>query len=1060
MPHRASFFGTVLLFIVLTTAVLTAGTTGKIAGRIVDQARGEALPGVNVTVAGTTLGAASDLNGYYTILQVPPGVYELHVSAIGYSRLTVQDVRVLIDQTTRLDFSLKMEVISGEEITVTAERDIMREDVATSVVAVSREEVQQLPVKSVQQVVELHAGIEEGLIIRGGDARQALFQVDGVTLRDPRNNKPITGVALSAVKEVSVERGGFNAEYGQVRSGIINVVTQEGDRRAYSGSLTLRYSPPAPKHYGISPFDPMSMWNRPYLDDAVCWTGTQSGAWDKYTQRQYPKFDGWNKISEQLMTDDDPTNDLSPAGAQREWQWRRRRRPVTDQPDYNVDAGLGGPVPLVGRFLGDLRFFASYRREREMLLYPLSRDDYLEDFLSLQFTSDLTPSMKLRFGGMWGKSFNVAINATDNNYYSTAFGITGQPYWNPTDYMRTPLQIAHLTAEQRAGRIFSNSWYCPADVANRAYNIKLSHVLSSKTFYEASLEAVHQGYHTEPLPERDYTRKYEIIPGYFVDEAPMGWSPLPQTGLDGMFFGGHTGTARDYSKSTAVRLKGDLTSQVSFSNQIKTGAEVVYNDLDLHYGEVNYFTSTFNMVDRRNFPITASAYLQDKYETKGFVLNAGLRLDYLDANSRVYNVTPFDKTFYSAKYNPAASFPTKKSKAELSLSPRLGISHPITENSKLFFNYGHFKQLPTYEQIFRLSRAGSGQITNIGDPELRMAKTIAYELGYDHVLWNTLLLQLAAFYHDISDQQAFTTYIDEVSGIKYDRANNNSYEDIRGFELSLRKSGGRWWSGFANYTYQVSTLGHFGTDRIYASPSQQKDYDRRTQNLYQERPIPRPYARAGITFFTPKDFGPQLLGVRPAGDLLLNILAHWQAGDWVTWNPNGLQHVAQNVQVRDYYNVVLRLNKTFRLSRWEVSLFCEIDNLLNSKFLSGAGFYDVNDQIAYFESLHLPKSDAYSNIPGKDRVGDYRRHGAEFQPIEQVGQLESVTEPDPRVIYYHTSTGRYMEYAGDSWREVDSARMKKVLDDKAYIDMPNQTSFNFLNPRRFFFGIRTSFNLN
>ncbi|MDZ7369884.1 MAG: TonB-dependent receptor [candidate division KSB1 bacterium] len=1059
MPHR-SFIRVVLAVVLLSGTLLFSGTTGKIAGRVVDKTTGEPLPGVNVTVSGTTLGAATDLNGYYTILQVPPGLYTLHASAIGYGRMAVQDVRVLIDQTTRIDFALSMEVLAGEEITITAERDIMREDVATSVASISRQEVQQLPVVSVKQVVELNAGIEEGLVIRGGDARQALFQVDGVTLRDPRNNKPITGIALSAVREVSVERGGFNAEYGQVRSGIINIVTQEGRRDAYSGSFTVRYAPPAPKHFGISPFDPMSMWNRPYLDDAVCWTGTESGAWDKYTQRQYPKFEGWNKISEQLMTDDDPTNDLSPAGAQRDWMWRHRRRPVTDQPDYNVDMGFGGPVPFISKPLGDLRFFAAWRREREMLLYPLSRDDYLEDNFSLQLTSDISSAMKLRVGGIWGKSYNVAINATDNNYYGTTFGISGQPYWNPTDFMRTPLQIARLTAEQRSGRIFSDSWYCPADVSNYAYNVKLSHVLSPKTFYEVSLETVHQGYHTEPIRERDYTRKYEIIPGYFVDEAPMGWSPLPQTGLDGMFFGGHTGTARDYSKSTSLRLKGDLTSQVSFSNQIKTGAEFFYSDLDLHYGEVNYFTSTFNMVQRRNFPISASAYIQDKYETKGFILNAGLRMDYLNSNCEWWDIGPFTKQFYSAKYNPNAEFPKKKAEPEISFSPRLGISHPITANSKLFFNYGHFKQLPTYEQIFRLSRAGSGQVTNIGNPELRMAKTISYELGYDHVLMNTLLLQLAAFYHDISDQQAFTTYIDEVAGINYNMANNNSYEDIRGFEVTLRKSGGRWWSGFANYTYQVSTRGHFGTDRVYASPSQQKDYDRRTQNLYQERPIPRPYARAGLTFFTPKDFGPRVGGLAPAGDWLINLLANWRAGDWVTWNPNGLQHISQNVQVRDEYNFMLRLSKTFHISKMELSLFCEIDNLFNNKFLSGASFYDVNDQIAYFESLHLPKSEAYNNIPGNDRVGDYRRHGAEFQPIEQVGQLETISNPDPKVIYYHSPTGRYMEYADNNWREVDSKRMKKILDDKAYIDMPNQTSFNFLNPRRFFFGIRTSFNLD
>lgn len=1068
MPDRFNLLKLLPLFLLgLMVSITLAGTTGKIAGQIVDEATGEALPGVNILVVGTTQGAASDLNGNYTILQVQPGTYSLHAATLGYSKVTIQDVRVLIDQTARIDFSLKMEAIASEEITVTAKRDVLKEDVATSVVAISREEVEQLPVTTLQQVVELQAGIEEGLVIRGGDANQALFQVDGVTLRDPRNNKPITGVALSAIKEISVERGGFNAEYGQVRSGIINVVTKEGSKSAYSGAFTARYSPPANKYFGISPFDAGSMWSRPYLDDAVCWSGTQNSkdsngnpAWNMYTQRQYPKFDGWNKISEQLMTDDDPTNDLSPAGAQTDWKWRHRKQVATDQPDYNIDAGLGGPVPLVSHLLGDLRFYASYRREREMLLYPLSREDYLDDHLSLQLTSDISNSMKLRVSGMWGKNYNVAINATDNQYYGTGFGITGAPYWNATDYIRSPFQIAKMTSEQRSGRIFSDSWYSPADVSNNAYSVKFSHVLSAKTFYEAAMEMVMQDYRTEPIAERDYSRNNEILPGYFVDEAPYGWSPLPQTGLDGMFFGGHTSTARDYSKNSSTRFKVDLTSQMNFSNQVKAGAEFVYSDLNLNYGEINYFTNTINMVERRNYPITASAYLQDKFETKGFVMNMGLRMDYINSNTEWYDVDPFNKTFFSAKYDPNVGNPQKDTKPELSFSPRLGISHPITENSKLFFNYGHFKQLPTYEQIFRLARGGSGQVTNIGNPELYMAKTISYELGYDHVLLKDYLFQLAAFYHDITDQQAYTSYIDEVAGINYDQANNNSYEDIRGFELTLRKSSGRWWSGFANYTYQVSTLGHFGNDRLYASPSQQKDYDRRTQNLYQERPIPRPYARAALTVFTPRDFGPQALGTHVLGDWALNMLANWQAGEWVTWNPNGLQYISQNVQVRNNFNVVLRLNKTIRFSKMELSLFCEINNLFNNKFLSGVGFYDSNDQIAYYESLHLPKNVAYNNIAGDDRVGDYRKTGADFQPIEQVGQLDSVTDPNPKVIYYNIPDGKYMEFTDNAWREADGGRMDKVLKDKAYIDMPNQTSFNFLNPRRLFFGIRTSFDLD
>jgi len=141
-------------------------------------------------------------------------------------------------------------------------------------------------------------------------------------------------------------------------------------------------------------------------------------------------------------------------------------------------------------------------------------------------------------------------------------------------------------------------------------------------------------------------------------------------------------------------------------------------------------------------------------------------------------------------------------------------------------------------------------------------------------------------------------------------------------------------------------------------------------------------------------------------------------------------------------------------------LFVEVDNLLNTKRLSGASFYDSNDEKDYFNSLHLPKNKAYNNIPGNDKVGDYREDDVKFQPIEAVGTIDSKTDPVEGVFYYEKTTQKYMYYADGSWKDVPENTIKKVLEDKAYINMPNQDSFNFLNPRQVFFGLRMSFDLN
>lgn len=155
------------LVMTLFVAVAWPGTTGKIAGRVVDKSSGAAISGANVMLDGTTLGAAADLEGYFTILNVPPGNYRLKATMIGYGSVVVQDVRVEIDRTTKVDITMQEEMLAGEEVTVIADRPLVQPDVATSVTAISIQEVETLPLNTVTEVVSLQAGVEAGLVIRG-----------------------------------------------------------------------------------------------------------------------------------------------------------------------------------------------------------------------------------------------------------------------------------------------------------------------------------------------------------------------------------------------------------------------------------------------------------------------------------------------------------------------------------------------------------------------------------------------------------------------------------------------------------------------------------------------------------------------------------------------------------------------------------------------------------------------------------------------------------------------------------------------------------------------------
>ena len=119
------------------------------------------------------------------------------------------------------------------------------------------------------------------------------------------------------------------------------------------------------------------------------------------------------------------------------------------------------------------------------------------------------------------------------------------------------------------------------------------------------------------------------------------------------------------------------------------------------------------------------------------------------------------------------------------------------------------------------------------------------------------------------------------------------------------------------------------------------------------------------------------------------------------------------------------------------------------------------DRDFYFSSLHLPENEAYDNIPGDDRVGTYRKEGIDYQPMFPLGMIDYEQDVgDIGVIYYDRSTSRYVEYVNDAWADVDQGRLNQILEDKAYIDMPNMDSFTFLDPRQIYFGLRVSFDLN
>ena len=215
-----------LLLMLLVPVMGVYAQTGKIAGTVKDASTGEALPGVNVVIDGTTQGAVTDLNGFYNILNVRPGSYSIRASFVGYTAEVVLDVLVSTGQTTTIDFDLGEQEVGLDEVVVTAEKPIVELDVSANVANLTSEDIVDLPVAGITEVLDLQAGIEPGLQVRGGGTDEIAFIVDGMNLRTGLRNEPFTNISYTSVEAVQVQTGGFNAEYGNVRSGIVNVSTK------------------------------------------------------------------------------------------------------------------------------------------------------------------------------------------------------------------------------------------------------------------------------------------------------------------------------------------------------------------------------------------------------------------------------------------------------------------------------------------------------------------------------------------------------------------------------------------------------------------------------------------------------------------------------------------------------------------------------------------------------------------------------------------------------------------------------------------------------------------
>ena len=443
-----------ILFMFLFGLLLTqdglASSGGKLTGIITDAGTGDPMPGVNVQIVGQSMGAATDINGEYFILNVPPGTYKVKASIIGYKSIIKTGVEVSINHTTEIDFKMEETVIElDESVVVTAERPLVEKDLTSSRHFVSAEEIAVRPTTQFTEVLSTLPGIDRNaageLTVRRGSIDQVAFLIDGMRASNPLNYQPYTNINLSSIQEMEIITGAFNAEYGQAQSGVFNIVTKEGSNK-FEGYAEMRYIPAHLPHWGTAFYDYSSprYWENSHARHLQWWIDNP---------------DQWVDLNGTLGND--PASQFTPEEAYAHYM--KTHQPLnhyTNEAGYQTEVSLGGPTPLK-----DLFFFVTGKYRN---VPPVTGNSYRNRGTwfdgTAKLTYSLTPQMKFMASGFYGEANTNAGMEYMNSAFISSYGLESKyAYYDFAGYPEN---------------------------SNNGQTLQFTHVLGQNTFYVLQLSRV------------------------------------------------------------------------------------------------------------------------------------------------------------------------------------------------------------------------------------------------------------------------------------------------------------------------------------------------------------------------------------------------------------------------------------------------------------------------------------------------------------------------------------------------------------------------------------------
>lgn len=752
-----SFAFCLLLFVVppLPPEVFAQATArGTIAGKIIDADTKEPVPGVNVLVQGTARGAVTDLEGNYRIPELGPGDYAMVVSMIGYTKVQRTGVKVTGGETVTINFAMQPTTLAiGQEVVVIGEKPLFQIDETSSRRAVTAQDLASSTLENVQDIVASQVGVvknNDELHIRGGRAYENAFLVDGVSVQDPLAGTGF-GLHLSsdAIEDLEVITGGINAEFGQAMSGVVNVVTKEGQRE-FHGSVSYKRD-----YFGANNPNTWLLGN--------------------FSRRSLHSFE--TDIAEGSLSGRDPLFEtLLPA----------------------LGVRLPGDFTFFGS--GYLFFSNDFTKIHANQLYSSvfhgsrfapRQNNLLTGLYKLVWRLDPTHKLTFSASGSAGINQNTQTLQTNLEYVEPEPGF-------PYDFSRNLDEFNTFTH------------------LNNKIGLSWTHTLSPTAFYEIRLSR----YFANLRSDIDGKSWSEYIEPKQIPSLPVSYYRLPDGRViilpEGFYTAGNSFTWHDHFVEDWT-WRGDLTKTTRDGRHvIKTGIEGTYRTMQLIDIYSPWIEGGFGLNNDiyRVYPNQGALYIQDKITFEGLIANLGLRFDYWfpgkyvdDAVNNPEIITISDAT--RQKYRED-TYSLGGHRWKGRIAPRIGISHPVSDNQMLFFSYGHFSKLPKPQFVYAKlgPNTAKSSYQKFGNPNLNPETTVAYELGVKSQLSENDVLTVTAYYKDIFDYVNTITFrgnTGRTAGRTFITYLNLDYSRARGIEAEYKKRIGRHFSAAISGAYSFAT---------------------------------------------------------------------------------------------------------------------------------------------------------------------------------------------------------------------------------------------------------------